>query len=206
MLGPGQNGGWAWREGTIPGPRAGQTINGANETNATLVAPLFEYGRGLGAAIIGGFVFPFGTNYPSLNGTYLFGDYIYGSISSLHGTNAAATFTRLTGGLRIVAFLPDPANGDVLVLDRGEGKIKRLVAGTSDDSAFPQTLTATGFFANLSDLHAESRRGVLSAEPPLLVGLRGQDALVPGEGCDQHHNVFARRDLELSRTRLGKTL
>jgi glucose/arabinose dehydrogenase/regulation of enolase protein 1 (concanavalin A-like superfamily) len=153
VLGPGENAGWSWREGMIPGPRSGQTINGAVEADAVLVDPVFDYEHGSGASqgysITGGFVYQ-GTNYPDLNGRYIFGDFVSGNVWSIDLANPAATFTRLTGASSIVAFLTDPSNNDILLLQLN-GQLLRLVNGV-DDSSFPQTLTDTGFFADLADL------------------------------------------------------
>jgi glucose/arabinose dehydrogenase len=159
LLGPGENGGWSWREGTLPGPRSGQIINGAAESDAVLVDPIFEYDHGSGAnqgsSITGGFLYQ-GTNYPGMNGQYVFADYVSGNVWSIDPTNPSATFTRLTGGSSIVSFLPDPSNNDILLLQWGSegsngGRIRRLVR-TANDSSFPQTLTDTGFFADLASL------------------------------------------------------
>jgi hypothetical protein len=62
----------------------------------------------------------------------------------------------LLGGSSITAFLADPADNDILLLQWGSegsngGRIQRLKQG-ADDSSFPQTLTDTGFFADLTDL------------------------------------------------------
>jgi glucose/arabinose dehydrogenase len=157
LLGPGQNGGWSWREATIPGPRTGQVINGAVESDATLVNPVLEYFHGSatnqGNSVTGGFIYQ-GINYPGLNGLYVFGDFVTGSVWTFNPTNPPATFTRLTGGQNIAAFLVDPSNNDILLLQWGQGnngRIMRLI-NSADDSAFPQTLTQTGFFADLADL------------------------------------------------------
>src|SRR5204862_673169 len=135
------------------GPRSGQIINGAAESNAVLVDPVFEYGHGSGTnqgfSITGGFVYQ-GTNYPGLDGQYIFGDFVSGNVWSIDLTNPAATFTRLTGASSIVAFLRDPSNNDVLLLQL-DGRLLRRVRG-ADDSSFPQPLTDTGFFADLADL------------------------------------------------------
>ena len=156
LLGPGQNAGWSWREGSLPGPRTGQLINGAAETDAALTGPVLEYAHGSatnqGSSVTGGFVYQ-GTNYPGLNGLYIFADYVSGNIWTINPTNPAATFTRLTGGSSIVSFIPDPAKNDILLLQwsSSSGRIQRLVYGP-DDSSFPPTLTDTGFFADLTDL------------------------------------------------------
>jgi glucose/arabinose dehydrogenase len=159
ILGSGDNGGWSWREGTLPGPRSGQIINGAAESDAVLVDPIFQYDHGSGPSqgnsISGGFVYQ-GTNYAGMNGRYVFADFISGNVWSIDPTNPVATFTRLLGSSSITAFLADPANNDILLLQWGSegsngGRILRLKQG-ADDSSFPQTLTDTGFFADLSDL------------------------------------------------------
>ena len=156
LLGPGDNAGWSWREATLSGPRSGQVINGAVEVDATLVYPVLEYAHGSatnqGNSITGGFVYQ-GTNYPGLKGLYVFGDYVSGNVWTINPTNPAATFTRITGGQNIVAFLADPANNDILFIEWGQnnGRVRRLVFG-ADDSSFPPTLTETGFFAELVDL------------------------------------------------------
>ena len=159
ILGPGQNGGWSWREGTLPGPRSGQLINGAAESDAVLVNPILEYDHGSaanqGSSLSGGFVYQ-GTNYPGLNGHYVFADFISGNVWSIDLTNPPATFTRLTGGSSITAFLADPSSNDILLLQWASdgsngGRIRRLVQ-SANDTSFPQTLTGTGFFADLIDL------------------------------------------------------
>lgn len=56
----GDNGGWAWREGGVAGPRSGQLINGAAQSAATLKGALHEYGHGgsafEGQSVTGGIV------------------------------------------------------------------------------------------------------------------------------------------------------
>ncbi|MES2920252.1 MAG: PQQ-dependent sugar dehydrogenase [Verrucomicrobiota bacterium] len=156
----GDNGGWAWREGGVAGPRSGQLINGAAQAAATLKAPLHEYGHGgsafEGQSVTGGIVYR-GEKIPSLVGKYIFADYVSGNVWSL--TKAPPnTIERLATEQAIVSFAADPTNGDVLLLDRGNtgtnqgiGRILRLVQ-TANDTSFPATLTATGFFADLADL------------------------------------------------------
>lgn len=161
VLPPGGNGGWGWREGTQPGPRTGDLLNGAPESAATLTAPLWDYTHGGGAyqgrSITGGFIYR-GTALPGLTGKYLCADYVSGNVWSVERTAGAPLVERLGGEIAIVGLLPDPASGDILLLDRGNngvnpgaGSIKRLTVGT-DDSSFPPTLAATNFFADLADL------------------------------------------------------
>ena len=93
-----------------------------------------------------------------LTGAYFFADYVSGNVWSVQRTAGAPVVERLAGEVSIVGLLPDPAGGDILLLDRGNngvnpgtGSIKRLTVGT-DDSSFPPTLAATNFFADLADL------------------------------------------------------
>ncbi len=161
VLSPGGNGGWSWHEGSGPGYRAGGLLNGAPESAATLTGPLWEYPHGggpyQGSAIIGGFIYH-GTAMPSLAGKYIFADYAAGNIWSLDRSGPQPVVERIGGEVAIVGLLPDPASGDILLLDRGNtgensgiGGIKRLRLG-ANDTGFPATLSATNFFADLTDL------------------------------------------------------
>ena len=161
VLLPGQNGGWGWREGSEPGPRGGNLLNGAAETAANPTPPLWDYPHGggtyQGRSITGGFIYR-GTAFPGLTGKYVCADYISGNIWSIERTPGDPVVNRLAGEPAIVGLLADPATGEILLLDRGNngtnqgtGGIKRLKLQT-DDSIFPPTLEATNFFADLADL------------------------------------------------------
>ena len=70
---------------------------------------------------------------------------------------------RIAGEVGISAFGKDPSNGDVLLADIDGNRILRLVIDTPS-GAYPATLSATGVFADLSDLspapgllHADGR-------------------------------------------------
>lgn len=153
----GDNGGWAWREGTQAGVRSGQLINGAPESAATLWDPYWEYPHGgsafVGNSVTGGYLYQ-GNDIPSLTGHYLVGDFSAGNIWAIDPAFANpapnAGIQRLGGDTQIVAFEPDPATGGILVLSRA-GTIKRVTASSSD-RGFPQTLSDTNFFADLPTL------------------------------------------------------
>jgi len=149
----GANYGWAFREATINGPKSGSAP--ANFDTLYHTPPIYNYDRNTanfnGFSITGGIVYR-GTRIGSLTGKYIFGDYGSGNIWSLqqNGTNPP-TVERLAGQSGIVAFAPDPSNQDVLIADINNNRILRLVSNTTVGN-FPTTLSATGLFADLSDL------------------------------------------------------
>lgn len=73
-LGRGANYGWRVREGGIATPGIGDPVP------PDLTGPLFDYDRTVGATVIGGYVYH-GVD-ASLDGTYIFGDYVAGKIWS----------------------------------------------------------------------------------------------------------------------------
>jgi glucose/arabinose dehydrogenase/mono/diheme cytochrome c family protein len=148
---PGGNFGWSYLEGNAAGTRMNPP------GGFSPIAPLWTYFHGGGAlegrSVTGGFVYR-GSKYPALAGKYIFGDFVSGHIWSLtrNGANPP-TVERITGEAGVVAFMldPDPANGDILMLDYGDGKVRRLVSQTVD-TTFPAKLSDTGLFADISDL------------------------------------------------------
>lgn len=150
MITNGGNYGWSFREGTGAGPQMWRAPVGFVGDG-----PLYQYGNGTpgnyNRSITGGVVYR-GTHIPELTGTYVFADYMTGDISSLRRLEGGGVeVERIAGESGIVAFGTDPSNGDVLLVDIADGMIRRLVQG-SDDSGFPATLSATGLFADLTDL------------------------------------------------------
>jgi uncharacterized repeat protein (TIGR03806 family) len=145
----GANFGWSWREGTLPGPNAGEALPGFTYTD-----PLYEYvignGEGQGHSVTGGIVYR-GTNLPDLTGDYVFCDYVDGHIWALRRSGGQVNATRLAGNAGFVAFHADPSNGDVLMADIQDGRIYRLAAGGSSGN-YPATLSETGLFTDVSDL------------------------------------------------------
>jgi uncharacterized repeat protein (TIGR03806 family) len=156
----GGNYGWAYREGKHAGPK---TAPGG----FTSIDPIYEYTHGSGAlqgnSITGGLVYR-GTRISSLAGKYIFGDYVSGNIWALTKNGSTATAERITGEGGIVAFGSDPSNDDILVADIDGSRILRLVTAPTNDG-YPQKLSDTGLFADLSDLSPNP--GVLPYEPNL---------------------------------------
>ncbi|MGI8967413.1 MAG: PQQ-dependent sugar dehydrogenase, partial [Limisphaerales bacterium] len=148
----GGNYGWAFREGTIPGPKVTQA-----PTNFNSISPITDYAHGSatnqGNSVTGGLVYR-GNRISQLMGKYIFADYVSGNIWTLipNGTNAVP-FTRIQGQASIVSFGTDPRNGGVLLVNLN-GSIQQLIYNTNliSGSVLPPTLADTGAFTNLTSL------------------------------------------------------
>ena len=94
-----------------------------------LVLPVAEYGRDLGCAVTGGYVYR-GDAIAGLGGWYLFGDYCSGLLFGIPSDAAAVSAPRvlLETGARPTAFGEDSA-GELYLADIGSGTIYRLVGG-----------------------------------------------------------------------------
>ena len=148
----GGNYGWVYREGkhdtafNTPTPPARPA--GFSPTD-----PIWEYthaSNGGGSAVIGGVVYR-GSRFASLTGAYIFGDQVSGSIWALTRPGGVATVQRIAGQAGLTTFGTDPSNGDVLVSDYNGGRVMRIIT-TTPNGSFPTTLSATGLFADLTDL------------------------------------------------------
>ncbi|HRE80182.1 MAG TPA: PQQ-dependent sugar dehydrogenase [Opitutaceae bacterium] len=146
----GGNYGWSYREGTQAGPRANPP------SNASFIAPIWEYGRSEGQSITGGLLYR-GNRLPALHGHYLFADFASGRIWSLrpNGSNPVGPerVSRLALDTGVSSFGLDPATGDVLIADLLEGVIKRLsTTPATGATPLPATLSQTGAFTDLRTL------------------------------------------------------
>jgi uncharacterized repeat protein (TIGR03806 family) len=162
----GKNFGWAYREAAHNGAKSAQAP--ANFDALYHTPPLYEYTHGSGTfqgnSITGGVVYR-GARFPSLTGLYIFADYVSGNVWSLRrNTPNPPTVTRIAGETGVTAFGTDPSNGDVLLADYDSGRILRLIVGTPTGT-YPQTLSETGLFADLTDLTPSP--GVLPYTPNL---------------------------------------
>jgi uncharacterized repeat protein (TIGR03806 family) len=149
----GGNYGWAYREGNLNGPKSATAP--ANFNSLYHSPPLYAYDRNAvgfnGYSITGGLVYR-GSRIPSLHGKYIFGDYGSGNIWALQRRAGSPPLVeRLTAEGGIVAFGSDPANQDILLADIDGNRILRLIS-SSAGGHFPATLSATGLFADLTDL------------------------------------------------------
>lgn len=74
---PAENYGWPAREGSFPNTCGSKQLRGTGE----LIGPAFDYGRGMGSTVIGGFVYR-GSQMPAQVGRYFFGDLGAGEVWS----------------------------------------------------------------------------------------------------------------------------
>src|SRR5262245_31351070 len=114
----GGNYGWNVYEGDL------SFHNPGNLPPGSFVAPIHDYGRAAGAAVIGGYVYR-GTALPELRGDFVFGDYISGRIWSLRRDGAAVVVTHIADVADPVSFGEDE-RGELLVVSHG-GTLHRLV-------------------------------------------------------------------------------
>ena len=145
----GGNCGWPIREGRAalrtevpPGP-------------TPIRPPVKDHPHTEANSVIGGPVYR-GSKLPDLNGSFIYGDYITGTIWALgpDSDKGYATTTLVDTDQRIVAF-SEGAAGEIFVLDYDfTGQIYELVpSGLEDTSAsFPRRLSETGLFVSLDEL------------------------------------------------------
>jgi hypothetical protein len=113
--------------------------------------------------VIGGVVYH-GSTIPQLTNAYVFGDFdVGGNIWALRRTNSTVTVERLTGEFGIGAYGFDPRNGDILLANYIQNKIRRLVRTDAVNTGFPDKLSDTGIFADLATLTPNP--GIVNFEP-----------------------------------------
>ncbi len=122
---PGGNLGWPQREG----PFCFQPASGCQ--TAGLTDPILTYPHGPACAVTGGYVYR-GAAFPSLRGTYFYGDYCSGFIRAVRrsGTQVADAYAPLSPPLindNVVSFGED-ADGEVHVV-MASGRVYRIELG-----------------------------------------------------------------------------
>ena len=155
---------------TMSGPTSRTASCGQPEVPEVGIPAWFD-----GNSVTGG-LFYRGTAYPAtgLQGKYIFGDFGSGKIWTLvPGTSTKVTLP--TGGLSsIVDFEVDPNNGEILLLQHSaSGKLMRLREGAPVSDPFPQQLSLTGVFADLTPLTPNP--GVVPYQPNLKFWSDGAD-------------------------------
>lgn len=117
-----------------------------------------------GNSITGGLVYH-GSRIPALAGAYIFADFESANLWALRRTNSTVDVQRIAGQVGIAAFGTDPGNGDVLIANYLFNKIQRIVSADAASSAFPQKLSDTGAFADVTTLTPNP--GLVNYEPIL---------------------------------------
>jgi len=148
---PGLNFGWPDCEGTHDFGTSGCPTPGTEPP----VVELPRIGSPNARSITGGYVYR-GFALPSLRGTYVFGDYVSGAVFGWDrttvdpATGLGQIVTLATLG-NVSSFGEDDA-GELYIVDYG-GRILQLAPGGGPPpSAWPDTLSATGFFSDTANL------------------------------------------------------
>ncbi len=167
VLTKGANFQWPILEGT----RAVEEGQEPEDSLGEWTAPVHEYGRDDGRAVIGGYVYR-GTRYPELAGKYVFGDIGSGNVFALSYEETEdgslenvqrellfeSGFQNLENG--ITSFAVDAA-GEIYILTLGAAaNLHRLEQAPLVDDAAPQLLSETRLFADMASLEpSEHLRG-----------------------------------------------
>jgi uncharacterized repeat protein (TIGR03806 family) len=147
----GQNFGWKLCEGT-------SDASGAGCASPGLTPPVQSYAHdaSTGQSVIGGSVYR-GSAIPELYGQYVYADAASGRIWSFGPGGAPTQIGNLSG----VRALGEDRDGDLLAVSGSDGRLHRFVStGSESDPAVPQTLAATGLFADATSL--EPAPGVIA--------------------------------------------
>ena len=128
--GGGQNYGWNVMEGNhcFQPRRGGPEITDCSRTG--LQPPVAEYGRALGCAVIGGYVYR-GPGFPQLDGRYFYADFCSGRVWALErqASDEWVQHDLLTTRLLITSFGEDDV-GELYLTSLADGGLYRLVAST----------------------------------------------------------------------------
>jgi uncharacterized repeat protein (TIGR03806 family) len=142
----GGNYGWRVFEGTQPFASSQNT-----PPNAVFTAPVIDYDRSLGNAVIGGYVYR-GAALPTLRGAYVYGDFGSGRIWSLlyNGTQVVSN-TEIANVANLTSFGED--NNAELYAVSGSGSIFRFTeTGGGTGNTAPLLLSQTGIFTDTGNL------------------------------------------------------
>jgi uncharacterized repeat protein (TIGR03806 family) len=195
LLVPGGNYGWAFREGSGPGPKP-QPAN----IIGTLIEPKWTYGRNLGGCIVAGYFYQ-GQAQATLQGKLLIVDNTSGRIWALtRDANANITSEFLTtmpsGAVYsgTVTCVQDQ-NGEVYFLKLGDNTTGEFYKLTRTGTAVPEPpalLSQTGAFTNLASLTPRTGLIPYDVNSPLWsdAALKKRWLAVPNDGT---HNTSAEK-------------
>jgi glucose/arabinose dehydrogenase len=145
----GRNYGWRIREGRIPT----EGVDPTAPAYGPLVDPVFDYGRSVGQAITGGYVYRGSALPAAYRGRYFFGDFVTSRVGSLefaiHPTTGETTATNLIehtadlgGDLGGVASFGRDRDGELYILTFA-GRVLKIVPASGSVPHPPEAVTAT---------------------------------------------------------------
>lgn len=160
----GTNYGWRFREGFHATP----TVTTPPPPGFTYTDPILEYGRSLGVAVTGGYVYR-GTENPAFEGTYIFGDYGSAKIWTTKYSGTGVATTRLiqnpqgspavnipvyvdgvissTTTIRSVSSFGEDAAGRLYITDLAGGEVFRLLVPLPGDANWDRLVDHSDFVA-----------------------------------------------------------
>ncbi len=145
----GGNYGWSVMEGRMP------QRSDVERGPTPILPPVKDHPRSEANSVTGGIVYR-GHAFPELRGSFLYGDYVTGTIWSIRRASGGTFDHReLTDSdLRIIAFA-EGADGEIYVLDHDHtGRLYRLEPRPPQQQVadFPRRLSETGLFASIADM------------------------------------------------------
>jgi len=123
----GENYGWDIMEGSNCFNEANFSVPLPGCNNADLTLPVAEYGRASGCSVTGGMVYR-GTRFPSIAGTYFYGDFCTGRIWGLEFDGAVWQNTLLLDSLLSISTFGEDEAGELYLADHATGNLHQIVA------------------------------------------------------------------------------
>lgn len=145
--------GWPEREGSLCQPESGTCVGLVPPcTEALYAEPVAEYGHSVGRSITGGYVYR-GAALPSLQGHYVYGDFVTSAVFLWDYTaEAAPESPTLFSPQSVASFGLDESSELYLVGYQGAIYRFQEIGEVAESEDFPQTLSETGCFSDVSAL------------------------------------------------------
>ena len=137
-----RGGNYGWRKYEGNAVYSGDVVAGPFE------APVHVYDRSQGTVVTGGYVYR-GTRVPFLVGQYVYADLGSGRVWALAYDGVAATANVQVATQDGISSFGEDTAGELLACDLFGGRILGLRAALPGTGTFPQTLSATGIFADV---------------------------------------------------------